>query len=115
MDCARRQENMDARMGGVLERFPRAVDVLLIAAGKPADADAADEFGDFANRLKIAGRGDRKAGFDHIDADVDEGLGDFELFAQVHARARGLLAVAERGVEDDDAALVWCGHESGGC
>jgi hypothetical protein len=31
--------------------------------------------------------------------------GDFEFFAKVHAGARTLLPVTERGVEDDDAIV----------
>ncbi len=54
-------------------------------------------------------RSDGEAGFDDVDAEIDQGLGDLELFAEVHAAAGGLLAVAERGVEDDDAS----GHGSG--
>ena len=56
-----------------------------------------------ADGLEIAGRGDRKAGLDHVHAQLDQGLGDFQLLGQVHAGAGRLLAVAERGVEDGDA------------
>ncbi len=57
-----------------------------------------------ADGLEVAGRGDRKAGLDHVDAQVDQRLGHFQLLGQVHAGAGRLLAVAERGVEDDDVA-----------
>ena len=47
---------------------------------------------------------------------LDQGLGDLHLLGQVHAGAGRLLAVAERGVEDDDASrrcLFGLGHRSG--
>ncbi len=62
--------------------------------------------GDFAHGLEIAGRGDRKAGLDDVDAQVDQRLGHFHLLGQVHARPGRLLAVAERGVEDTNIALA---------
>ena len=61
---------------------------------------------DLAHRLEIAGRGDRKAGLDDVDAQVDQRLGDLQFFGQVHAGAGRLLAVAERGVEDADDARI---------
>ena len=65
--------------------------------------------GDFADRLEIAGRGDGKAGLDHVDAQVDQRLGDFHFLRQVHTGAGRLLAVAERGVENDDQSVVLIG------
>ena len=67
---------------------------------RPQIVGAADVVGDLAHRFEIAGRGDRKAGFDDVDAQIDQRLGDFQLFGQVHARAGRLLAVAQRGVEN---------------
>ena len=39
-------------------------------------------------------------------------LGDLQLLGEVHAAAGRLLAVAERGVENDDASGIRCGHGS---
>ena len=47
-------------------------------------------------------RGDREPGLDDVDAERREGSGDLELLGHVHARARRLLAVAQRRVEDPD-------------
>ena len=88
---------------GVPHRFPGAVDVFVAAAGQPADHGPADRLGDLAHGLEIAGRGDGKAGLDHVHAQLDQGLGNFQLLGQVHAGAGRLLAVAERGVENGDA------------
>src|SRR5262249_1581360 len=43
---------------------------------------------------------DREAGLDHVDAEPLELPRERELLADVHAAARRLLAVAQRGVED---------------
>ena len=47
-----------------------------------------------------------KAGLDDVDAHVVEQLGDFELLLMGHGGAGALLAVAQGGVEDDDAVLL---------
>ena len=57
-----------------------------------------------ATASKSPGEAIGKAGLDDVDAQVDQGLGDFQLLGEVHARAGRLLAVAERGVEDLDVA-----------
>ncbi len=74
----------------------------VVAAGQAADRRAADRAGDLADRLEVAGRGDREAGFDDVDAQIDQRLRDLQLLVEVHAAAGRLLAVAERGVENDD-------------
>ena len=104
VDGAGGEKDVDSRLLGVADGFPGPVDVGLAAAGQSADDRAADVAGDLAHGLEIAGRGDGKAGLDHVDAQLDQRLGDFHFFGQVHARPGRLLAVAERGVEDDDVS-----------
>ena len=55
---------------------------------------------------KSPGEAIGKPGLDHVHAEVGEGPGHLELLAQVHAAAGALLAVAQRGVEDDHAVRV---------
>jgi hypothetical protein len=50
--------------------------------------------------------GDREAGLDDIDAHVVEHFGDFELLLEAHGGAGALFAVAQGGVEYNDAVLV---------
>ena len=50
--------------------------------------------------LEVAGRGDREAGLDDVDAQARELVGDLELLAGVERDAGRLLAVAQRRVED---------------
>src|SRR6185312_4202796 len=47
----------------------------------------------------------RKPGLNDIDAHNIQRLGHQQLFLEVHRHARRLLAVAQGGVEDDDAVL----------
>ena len=111
MDGAGGQEDVNSRLFGMLQGLPGAVDVGVAAAGQAADHRAADVSGDLADGLEIALRGDRKAGLDDIDAQIDQGLGDFHLFGQVHARPGRLLAVAERGVENYNLSGCCIGHD----
>jgi len=104
MDRAGGQEDVDPWPLGVLHRLPSPVDVGLPAAGQAANARPFHRLGDFADRLEVAGRGDREAGLDHVDPQVGEGLGNLHLLAQIHACPGRLLAVAERGIENHNAS-----------
>ena len=97
-------EGVDAPPLGVDERFGGAVDVVGAGAGEAADDRPLDPLGDLGDRLEIAVRGDREAGLDDVDAHLVEELGDLELLLQRHRGAGRLLAVAQRRVENDDAA-----------
>ena len=58
------------------------------------------------DRLEVAGRGDREAGLDHVDAEARQLLGDLDLLAGVQRDAGRLLAVAQGGVEDVDTLAM---------
>ena len=58
--------------------------------------------GDRLHRLEVARAGDREAGLDHVHAEPRQLLGDLQLLRLVQADARGLLAVPQGGVEEDD-------------
>ena len=60
-------------------------------------------FCDFLHGLKIAVGGGRETGFDDVDAHFVQQFGDLELFFQGHRGAGRLLAVAQGGVENDNA------------
>jgi len=49
--------------------------------------------------------GDRETGLDDVDAHVVEHLGDLELFLKRHGGAGALFAVAQGGVEYNEAVL----------
>ena len=69
-------------------------------AGDDGILDAAS---DRLHGLEVAFRGDREAGLDDVDAHLVQEIGDLQLLFQVHGGAGALLAVAQRGVEDQDA------------
>ena len=100
---------MDAAALGRLDRLAGAVDVLVAGAREAADHRVLGALGDLVHGLEIAVRGDREAGLDDVDAHVVEQLGDLELLLVGHGGAGRLLAVAQGGVEDDDAVLLGLG------
>ena len=85
---------------------PGRVDVGLVGAREAADHRPLDRARDRLDRLEVARRGDREAGLDHVDAEARELLGDLDLLLRVERDPGGLLAVAERRVEDVDAVCV---------
>ncbi len=110
------QERVDALALRRLDRLGAAVDVLEGGAREPADHRILGARRDLVDGREIALRGDRKAGLDDVDAHVVEQFGDRELLLMGHGGARALLAVAQGGVEDDDAVLLglrWRGHGNG--
>ena len=78
-------------------------------ARKAADHRVLGALGDLVDGGEVAFRGDRKAGLDDVDAHGVEQLGDFDLLFMGHGGAGALLAVAQGGVEDDDAVLFGLG------
>src|SRR5207244_4713865 len=58
------------------------------------------------HRLEVAGRGDGEAGLDDVHAEVLERLSHFQLLGKVHAGPRGLLAVPQRGIENDQTVVL---------
>ena len=115
VDVAGGDEGVDARPGGVTHRVPAAVDVGGDRARQARDHGAPDLAGDVADRLEVALRGHGEARLDDVDAEARELPGQGELLRVVHGEARRLLAVAQRGVEDQDppahgrcSPLGWC-------
>ena len=99
---------MRPRLAGLIAS-PAAVDVLLAGAREARDDGALGALGDLLHGGEIAVRGDRETGLDDVHAHIVEQLGDFELLVEGHGGAGTLLAVAQGGVEDDDAVLVGLG------
>ena len=106
VDVRGRDERVDPRARRVLDRAPRGVDVGLVSAGETADHGALHASRDRLDGLEVAGRGDREARLDHVDAQSCELLGDLDLLLGVQRDARGLLAVPQRRVKDVDALVV---------
>lgn len=109
MDLAGGDEGVDARLPRVSHGLPGGVDVPLVAAREAADdGDVAvvpdggvpDLDGDGAHGVEVVGRGGRESRLDDVDAEARELARDDELLGAGHGGPRGLLPVAERGVED---------------
>ena len=103
------QEGMDAPALGRLDRFGAAIDVLERRAREAADHGVLRALGDLVDGGEITLRRDRETGLDDVDAHVVEQFGDFDLLIVRHGGAGALLAVAQGGVEDDDAVLLGTG------
>src|SRR5216683_150061 len=108
MDGAGREEHMNAWPVRLAQRFPGTVDVVRVTACQAADDRSFDLAGNRLHRLEVAGRGDGEAGFDNVHAKVLERMSHFQLLGKVHAGPGGLLAVPQRGIEDDQAVVL--GH-----
>ncbi len=96
---------MRALFSGGLDRLAGGIDILGHATGEAGDDGALDFPGDCLNGGEVAFADDGEAGFNDIDFEAGELAGDLELFPQVHRGARALLAIAERGVKDDDSIV----------
>jgi hypothetical protein len=99
-------ERMDTRALRVLDGLAGAVDVELARPGEPAHHRPLEPPGDLRHGLEIAFRGDGKARLDDVDAHLVEEVGDLELLLECHGGARALLAVAQGGIEYEDAVGV---------
>jgi len=88
---------------GSLDRLGGPLDVVSVGAGETGYGSALDALGDQLDRFEVTGRGRRKAGFDDVDAQLDQGVGHLELLLDRHRRAGRLLAVSQSGVEDPDS------------
>ena len=109
VDVAGRDEHVEVRPLGDLDRLDRPLRVAVLAARERRDGDpAAGLLGDPPDRLEVAGRGGREAGLDDVDLEPRQLAGDLELLGRGQAGAGRLLAVAQGGVEDADRS---CRHE----
>jgi hypothetical protein len=61
-------------------------------------------------RAKAVTIGWREPGLDDVDAHVLELLCEAQLLVGVERKARRLLAIAQRGVEDEDPVVVVAAH-----
>ena len=104
---------MRLRLAGLTASAQRSMS-LRPARDRPADDGVLDALGDLAARpAKSPSEAIGKPASMMSTPIVVEQLGDLELLLERHGGAGALLAVAQGGVEDDDAVLVglvWRGH-----
>jgi hypothetical protein len=94
-------KDVDAGSRRRAHRLPGALDVLRLAARQCRHRRALDLGRHRPHCREVALGGDREAGLDDVHAEQAEGARHLELLAEVHAAPRRLLAVTQRGVEDD--------------
>ena len=95
-------EGVDARAVGAGQCLGGARDVAIVGAGQRADRAVLDRRGDGLDGLEVAVARRGEAGFDDVDLHALQLAGDAQLLFTRHGRAGGLLAVTQRGVEDDE-------------
>ncbi len=109
VDRRGRHEGVDARAPGVADGGAGAGDVALDGAGEARHRGARHASGDLGHGLEVALGGDREAGLDDVDPHVVEQVRDLDLVLERHGGAGALLAVAQGGVEDQDAVGLGAG------
>src|SRR5262249_39510727 len=112
MNGTGRQEHMNAVLGRIAQRLGRELDVFEVATGKSTDRRALHLARHRVDRLPIAARGGRKSSFDHINTQLGKRARHTKLLWLRHAASRRLLAIAQRGVEDQYP--VWIGSHGSG-
>ena len=100
MNRARRHEHVNPVAVSAFDRSMDFLNIAGIAAGKATDNRAEVSLSNLFHCLKIARRCRGKTGFDDVDIQLGEGLGDAQLFADGHAAARGLFSIAEGCIEN---------------
>ncbi len=105
MDRRGRHECVDARLLRRLHRLARTGDVGGNGAREAGDGRVLHLARDFLHALEVALARNREARLDDVDTHLVENFGDLQFLLEGHRRARRLLAVAQRGVENDDAIL----------
>ena len=108
MDGAGGDKSVDAALGGRCHRFAGGADIALHGAAERAHSGAGKRFGDFVDRFEITRAGRSKARFNHIHAQLFQLARNADFFFFGHGGTGRLLAVAQRGVEYDNAIIF--GH-----
>ena len=97
------EEDVDPGRLAALQRLGGARDVAVVGARERAHGRALDRLGDRLHRLEVAVRRRREAGLDDVDLEPLELARDAQLLVLGHRGAGRLLAVAQGGVEDEQA------------
>ncbi len=112
MDRRGRHEGMDAPALGMAHRLAGPGDVRGDGPGQPRNRRALCAAGDLGHSLEVAVGGDGEPRLDDVHTHRIEQLRHRELLVEGHGGAGALLAVAQRGVEDQDpvagAGCVGC-------
>ncbi len=97
---------MDARALGRLKGAGGGVEVAFQAARQRAQGDALDLGSHGAHGFLVAGRGGGETRLDDVDAQLFQGVGHLQLVLDAQRKAGRLLAVTQRGIENENSIRV---------
>ena len=106
MDWAGGDKSVNTPGVSALKRFGGTLDVRVQGARQAADGAVFDVVGNRLNRSEVARAGDGKASLDHVNAQTLQRLSDTQLFFAGHGRTWALLAIAQSGIENNDAVVA---------
>ena len=101
------EEHVDAVTGSLGERARGELDVLEAAARQGADDRTLHFACHRLHAVEVAARGGRETRLDDVHAELGERARHAQLLGPGHAAPRGLLAVAQRGVEDQHSIWIY--------
>jgi hypothetical protein len=96
----RGEENMQAGLGGGFESSERGIYIFLAGAGERCYARVPDFSGYRACGIEVSRGRNGETRFDNICAEFLDLMGKPQLFLFIHGKARRLLAISQRCIED---------------
>jgi hypothetical protein len=106
MDVATGAKRVNAALLRRCKRLPGPLDILFLDARQAANRRAFNRLGNALHRIEIPRGCDGKPRLDYIHAEERELTCNLQLFLLIERRTGRLLAIAQRGVEDDDMVGV---------
>ena len=106
MNGAGGNEGVDTSGVGIDQGFGSSIDIRIHCPGQTAHGAVLDGLGNTLYRFEVAGASNREAGFNHVHPQFFQCLGDPQLLFPGHGCTRALLAIAQGGIENDDAILI---------
>ena len=102
VDVGSGDKGVDPRIGGLFDRLPTGVDILLEGPGQPGDLRTANFPGYGLHRGKVTGRGKGKPGLDDVHVEQFQVPGDLQFFVDVEIGPGGLFPIPQGGIENHD-------------
>lgn len=108
------QAGVNAGVFGVFEGFAGHVDIFFAGTGEATDLNAFEFAGQGLDGFEVTRGGDGESGLDDVDAELDEGVSDFEFLGHGQADAGALLAIAKGGIKNENSVhfLPHCGKRA---
>src|SRR5680860_1452849 len=97
---------MDTRTLGLAHCLCGSLDIPGIRSRQSSDGDTLRAPCDVPHRLEVTGRCRRKPSLDYVNLESNERFGNLKLLGGGKRRAWRLLAVAKRGVKNNDTRLI---------